>query len=268
MQMGHEAMPVFIWKLLKFRDLVFATLLLDMRTRFGRSYLGYLIAIAWPLSHLGALTAVYLLRTTVAPVGDSPTIFAATGLVPYILCLYPGRILATTMQQNRHLLSIPIIKPIHMIVSRCILETLNSLVVLFIFCFVIYLFDVEIIPDDVVVAGTAIAAAIYLGLGLGVFNVVMCALAGPMFIVVFVLILAALYITSGVYVPIDYFPDSMREILQYNPLLNIVEWLRAAYYGSYDIDKVNKLWVVLVASTALMLGLLGERVFRGKFLSA
>lgn len=59
----------------------------------------------------------------------------------------------------------------------------------------------------------------------------------------------------------------MREYYSYNPLFQIVEWLRSAYYTSYDPYLVDKAYVIEVASISLVLGLLGERFLRGKFLS-
>lgn len=34
---------------------IYALMVRDMRTRFGRSYLGYLVARTWPLVHLGGI---------------------------------------------------------------------------------------------------------------------------------------------------------------------------------------------------------------------
>ena len=117
-------------KFAEFRRIIGAVLIQDMRSRFGHSHIGYLIAIAWPLSHIGDDYARLLAQDTIAPVGDSPTMFVGTGVVPYILCLYPARLLAMAIPQNRQLLNIPVIRPFHLIFSRCILETLNAVIVL------------------------------------------------------------------------------------------------------------------------------------------
>ncbi len=250
-----------------FCRIVGAVLLQDMRTRFGRSQISYLIAIAWPLSHLSFITLAYLLKVEIAPVGDSPTIFISTGIVPYILCLYPARMVAVAIMQNRQLLNIPVIRPLHLIISRCILETLNAFVVLALFVLTIYIFDVDVLPDNTIEAAAAIGAAVFLGVGLGFFNVVMCALLGNFFLLFFIFTMIMLYIFSGVYIPNSALPDAAREYMLFNPLLNLVEWLRSAYYASYDTDLINKRMVIGVAAVSLALGLLGERFLRGKFFS-
>lgn len=254
-------------QLAEFRRILGAVLIQDMRTRYGHSLMGYLIAIAWPLSHIGFITLAYMFRVTVAPVGDSPTTFIGTGVVPYVLCLYPARLLAMAIPQNRQLLNLPVIRPFHLIISRCILETLNAVIVLALFVFVVGLFDIDILPMDTAEAAKAIGAAVFLGIGLGFLNVVMCALVGHFFLVFFLLIMIGLYLFSGVYVPPSAMPESVREYMTYNPLLHLVEWLRSAYYTSYDSDLINKSLILWVGGISLTLGLLGERFLRGKFFS-
>lgn len=240
---------------------------MDMRTRFGSSYFGYLLAIAWPLSHLIIISGAYLLKNYIAPVGESPAVFVATGVVPYILCLYPARMLGMAVFQGRTLLNMPIIKPGHLIAARWILEVLNAVVVLSLYMLLMYSLDVDFLPADYLLAAQAVLAAIYLGIGLGVFNTVACSIFGHYFFAAFTLAAVLIYILSGAYVPSYTFTEEMREYYSYNPLFQIVEWLRSAYYTSYDPAMVDKFYVIEVASISLALGLLGERFLRGKFFS-
>lgn len=251
----------------EFRRIIGAVLLQDMRSRFGHSHIGYLIAIAWPLCHIGVIMFAHLIRSSIAPLGDSPAMFVGTGVVPYVLCLYPARLLAMAIPQNRQLLNIPVIQPLHLIFSRCILETLNAMIVLTLFMSVVGLFDVDIFPADTAEAAKAIGAAVFLGIGLGFFNVVMCALLGNFFLLFFVFVMIGLYVVSGVYLPPTAMPESVREYMVYNPLLHLVEWLRSAYYTSYNTDLINKSIILWVGGIGLMLGLIGERFLRGRFFS-
>ncbi len=43
-----------------------------------------------------------------------------------------------------------------------------------------------------------------------------------------------------VYEPSYTFSEEVREYYSYNPLFQIVEWLRSAYYTSYDPHTVDK----------------------------
>ncbi len=254
-------------KLKSFFGLIPVVMLLDMRTRFGSSYFSFIVQIAWPLSHMTIITVLYYLRTLVSPVGDSATTFIATGVVPYILCLYPARTLCMSVTQNRYLLNIPRIQPIHLISGRFVLDILNIIIVLSLYWFALEIFGFDIYPFYYETAAEATAAAIFLGAGLGVLNVVLQGLLGRFYIVIFTITMIGLYITAGVYIPMTAMPPSIREYAVYNPILNLVEWMRSAYYLSYDVDTVNKRLVIGIAACSLTLGLLGERYLRGKIIS-
>lgn len=241
-----------------------ALLLKDMRSRFGTSYISYLITIAWPLSHAAVISIGYTLRTQIAPVGDSPLMFVTTGVVPYVLCLYPARLMGRALLGNRQLLNIPVVKPIHIILARCILEVLNALVVLMIILFTLHLLEMDIVPSDVVEAEQAIFATIFLGIALGVLNVVLVAIIGQFFLIFFQVSMVGMYITSGVFLPVHLMPEKMQKYVVYNPLFNLVEWLRSAYYLGYMSESYYKENVIGVALIALTLGLLGERFLRGR----
>lgn len=252
----------------KFNYLVGVILLQDVRTRFGgRSHLGYIWAIMIPLLHMSVITGMFLLKTAISPVGDSPGLFVATGIVPYILCLYPAREMPRTMMDNRQLLAIPILQPIHLMVSRAILEILSATIALSLFLLGLYFLDVDLVPIDLHEAARAVAAAIFLGIGLGFFNTAMSAIVGYFWIMVFIFIAIGLYLSAGVFVPVGAMPEEMREYAQYNPIFQLVEWMRTAYYTSYDIGTVNKPLVLGISIVGVAAGLLGERFIRGKILS-
>lgn len=187
----------------------------DMRTRFGRSSLSYLIAVAWPLGHILAIMGGYLLVTSFAPVGDDPAVFLATGMLPYILCLYPARQLAYALAQNRQLLSIPVLRPIHLIAARLVLELTTAALVCIIFYAALIALGIDIWPSDVQVAAEALCATLYLAIGLGFLNVVIIALFGPFALVGFILVMVGLYVTSGIYLPVRMVPEPTRSIMAY-----------------------------------------------------
>jgi capsular polysaccharide transport system permease protein len=248
--------------------LVGVVLLQDMRTRYGgRNHFGYLFGIALPMFHMSVLTGFYYLRTIIAPVGESAALFAATGVAPYLLCLYPARQMCGAINENRQLLNIPMLQPVHLMISRAILELLSAIVALLLFMSFVQILGADIWPTDPIEAASAIGAAIFMGVGLGFFNLVMTAIFGPFYQMVFTFAIIGLYVTAGVYFPIWNMPEDVRDYAVYNPILQLVEWLRSAYYTSYDAETVNRTLVIGVAATALTLGLLGERFLRGKFLS-
>lgn len=255
-------------KFQKFCSLVGVVLLQDMRTRYGgRSHLGYIFSTMIPLAHMTVITGFYYLRTIVAPLGDNPSLFIATALVPYILCLYPAREMPRTLLENRQLLSIPMLQPIHLMVGRAVLEMLSAIIALAIFLLGLYLIDVDLTPLDPHEAAKAVGAAIFLGIGLGFFNTIMVAIVGVFFIMVFILSAVGLFLLAGIYFPVTSMPEKMREYVDYNPIFQLVEWMRSAYFVNYDMEPVNTTMVLGLALFGFAFGLIGERFIRGKILA-
>src|SRR5271154_1627922 len=73
------------------RRVLLALMLRNVRTRFFGNGLGYLVAIAWPLSHILIIVAIFTLSGRAAPYGDSVSLFIATGVVPFQTFSYLSR---------------------------------------------------------------------------------------------------------------------------------------------------------------------------------
>ena len=139
------------------------------------NYWGYLIAIGWPLSHLLVIVIGFTAINRFVFPGSESEIFISTGASPYILCLYPARMIAMVLIQNRSLLNFPLIQPIDIFIARAMLEVLNASVVTIVFCLGLCALDIDPTPVDVPRAPLAVAAAIFFGTALGLFSVVVVA---------------------------------------------------------------------------------------------
>ncbi|WP_424360117.1 ABC transporter permease [Methylocystis parvus] len=266
--LAHAPFPAFTEKMRAFCRLIGIVALQDMRTRYGqRSHFGYLITLITPLVHISFLTAIYYVRTAVAPVGDSPALFITTGALPYIVCIYPSREAAKALMDNRQLLSIPVLQPLHLMLARCLLESLNAIFVMATFLLGLYLFDIDIAPIDYLEAASALGASVILGVAFGLFNVMMCGIFGYFFSVVAMLLMMALFLVSGVYVPVWTMPEEAQKYLYYNPIYHLVEWSRSAYFISYESGSFDKAYVLVIAGSLAAIALLGDRLFRGKIIS-
>jgi capsular polysaccharide transport system permease protein len=257
----------FWGKFAQYCHVIAIVLMQDTRSRQGSGSLkGYFIVLAMPLAHLALLTVLFYFRTMIAPVVDSTTLFIATGVLPYILCIYPARQMAMVIGENRQLLNIPCITPTHLITSRTILEMLNAVVVMMIYVSALTIFEVDVRPLDWIVAGKAVCAAIFFGLSIGMFNAMMCTVIGIWFNLIFMLSFVALFMASGVYIPVWNMPEQAREFIGYNPIYHLVEWLRSAYFTAYDTQNVDHVYLFTFAGAMMTMALAGERFMRGKFL--
>ncbi len=247
------------------RRVIGALILRDMKTRFGRSHLSYLVAIAWPLGHMLGIMGVQFITGRVVPIGTDLAIFAATGVLPYILCIYPARMTMMAIKANRPLLLFSIVKTTDMIIARIILEILTACVVGFIFLMILYTANVNLQPIDISEAVIAVIVSIYLGVSIGVLNAILFVLFDMVWLVTFILLSILMYTTSGAFILSSTLSSQTRDILWYNPLFQCVEWLRSAYYDGYASSSLSRLYIIGFATVFLFLGLASERLFRGRF---
>ena len=246
------------------KRIIGALMLRDMKTRFGRSHVGYFIAILWPLLHMLGIMGVQYFAGRVTPIGTDLTIFSATGVLPYILCIYPARMMMMGIVSNQPLLLFSIVKTTDMIAARVVLETLTACVVLFVFMAILYTAGVDIQPLDSAEAVFAVLASILLGISMGCVNAVFFALFRMGWMVVFILITISLYASSGAFILSSNIPERIRDVLWFNPLFQCVEWLRSAYYDGYGHSSLSRTYVIGFSVVCLALGLIFEKLFRGQ----
>lgn len=240
-------------------------MLRDLRTRFGGSALGFLVAVGWPLVHMVFMAAAFLLRNSTVPIGGDPVIYALTGLIPYIVCLYPARIIMMVIPSNKGLLYFPIINIQHLLVARCLVEFLTAFLIVGIVGATVALLGSDIRPLEPGDAAAAIISAVYLSTCIGVFSAIIFAVF-PFWQVVFIVCMIAAYLSSGALIPIDSTSNSVFYLLWYNPLFHCVEWLRSAYYIDSSFARYSPAYLFWISTLFLFLGLVGERFLRGRLL--
>ena len=242
-----------------------AILLRDMRTRFGRTHFGYLISVGWPLSHLIVLTGINYYLQKVVPMGTNPTIYAGTGLLPYILCLYPSRFMTTAVIENRTLLLFPIVKSLDLIYARIVLTLTIAFNVVVAFLILVSLAGIDFYPPNPARAIGGVLATVYLGISFGVVNAVFACII-PGWIIISIIFMILMYFSSGAVMQIDRLPESLQQILAINPLMHSVDWVRSSYFEGYGENRLSEAYLLGYATFNLLVGLAAERLFRGRVL--
>lgn len=246
------------------REILIAVILQDMKTRFGGSYLSYLLAIAWPLSHVATITLAYTFANSYAPVGDDPFIFVATAAIPYIICLYPTRFIAVAVLTGKPFLNYTVIAPYHLIVARTVLELMNASIVVVIILLICFVVDNHVLPLSASTAASALGASAFFGAALGFFFAVLMSVIGNYFGFFVIITMIVLYVGALAFVPEYLLGSEVRGYLAYNPIFCLIKWLRAAYYDSYQAEMESRYYVIFLSFLFLFLGLLGERMLRGR----
>ena len=243
-----------------------ATVLRDMRTRFGRTYVSFLISIAWPLTHLSIICSVYYLSNKIVPIGDDLGVFVTTGVAPYIFCLYPARFTANAVVQNKALLQFAIIKPLHLVMARAVLEIFSASIVFAIFSSTLFAMGVAIVPFDIHRAFSALAATIFLGIGIGFFGVSLSALNAIVGALTTAFSIVGMYLASGAFLPPSLMTPAVRDMMFYNPLYHSVGILRSTYFDGFEGDDCRVSYILLIGCVYFFLGLAGERLIRGRIM--
>jgi capsular polysaccharide transport system permease protein len=246
-------------------QVLLALMLRDIKTRFGGTELGFLIAIAWPLSHILILLAINTAAGRVAPYGDSAALWFATGIVPFMAFSYMSRFIMYGIVLNRPMLMFPRVKITDILFARAIVEALSAGCVVLILAIIFWAYGVDFMPLNPAQACFAMAASMLLGLGAGVINAIIAA-AYPFWATGYSLFTIFLWITSGVFFVANALPETLRYPLSFNPVVHGVEWMRAAYYEGYSASFLDKSYIIWFALLLLSAGLLLERVVRGKLL--
>ena len=245
---------------------LYAVMLRNIRTRFFGNGLGYLFAIGWPLVHILALLLINAFAGRAPPFGDSVVVFVATGTIPFITFSYLSRFMMMSIMVTRPLLAFPEVKVLDVLFASALLESLAAACVVLIMMVLAWFFDIPAMPRDIVQAAYAFGASILLGVGLGVLNGVLV-MAAPMWFTAYSLSIILIWLSSGVIFVPDLLPEPARTLISYQPVAQLVEWVRSAYYEGYGEGILDRAYVLKFSIGCLFLGLLLERAMRGHLLA-
>ena len=241
-----------------------ALMIRDVQTRFFGNALGFVVAIAWPVSHIFIIIAINSAAGRAAPYGDDPALFFATGVLPFMCFNYMARFITLGLVQNKPLIGYPRVKVADVLLARAIVEVLNAGVVILVTMVILTAWGIDVIPARPLEAMYALLAMMGLGLGFGLVNGVIAGII-PLWFTVFALFQIVMWIASGVILIPDELPEAARWWLSWNPALIGVEWMRSAFYDGYGVgDLLDKRYMLSCVSTSICLGLLFERALRGR----
>lgn len=243
-----------------------ALMLRDMRTRFGGSHLGYIVAVGWPCAHIFVLVAILTFRGLPAPLGDSTVLFIATGTTPYITFMYTSRKIMEGISANKPLIYFPAVSLFDVIISRALVELITCFATTVCVVFVLACLGVDFIPAYPSEALFAYASTILFSIGVGIINANIF-LVFPGWGMGYVLIIIAGYSLSGVFFLPDLTPERVYHYLSWNPMLQNISWFRVAFYPGYG-DSVAKLYAIMSGLIVIFVGLALERYVMRKKISS
>jgi capsular polysaccharide transport system permease protein len=240
-----------------------ALILRETRTRFGKSRLGYLWALAEPVVHVSLFAFLFSMLGRRPPVGDSEFLFLVTGFVPFFMFRDLGGHVMNAISANRALLHYVVVKNVDVIAARIVLEIATKIVVFAILLAGAGIYGLQWAPDRPMLLVEGFLALALLGAGLGTVNAVMsCAL--PIWAKLISWMNRILYLTSGVMYSVEHIPEVGQKILVWNPVMHGITWIRMGFYQGFNSTLLDKSYIISWGLTLLVVGLLLERILRRK----
>ena len=234
---------------------IVALMLREMSTSYGRSPGGYAWAVLEPAAGIALLSLVFSIGFRNPPVGISFAMFYATGMLPFLMFSDLQAKVATALMYSRQLLAYPTVTFVDALVARFALNMITLLLVGYIiFTGCLMLFETRVTLDlPVIVQAYALAAV--LGLGIGTLNAYLFT-RFPVMQRAWSILMRPMFLISGVIFPIDKLPQPYRDYLWYNPLVHVVEFMRAGFYGPAQAKAASVPYVMAIALVCMAMGLL------------
>jgi capsular polysaccharide transport system permease protein len=216
------------------RDVVYALLLREIASRFGKSRVGFLWVLLEPVAHLVFPIAIFgfIVERTIP--GVEYPVFLTYGFVPFLLF---KTICLQTMdgtRANRGLLSYRQVLLMDVFVAKALTHCAVSACVFAVVLVGLALLGFDVLPPLPVELFGVLALTVALAFGLGMLFGALGSVS-PDLKSVPRLLFIPLYFLSGILFPVSRFPEEWLQWLALNPLLHLVELSRHAAIADYEL---------------------------------
>ena len=235
---------------------IFAILFKDFLAQLGKSRMGLVWVLLDPMARMVVISSLWYMIGRTEIDGVHVTLFIATGIIPYLLIRRCLTKIPMAIQKNKQLFDYQQVKPIDAVISTFILEMSIITVASFVMFFVLaWIFGINLpFPKPLELIGILLLALCF-GFGIALL-IAVCAVFYDSTIRVISLITRPLIFVSGVLHPMDILPRAVREIMVWNPLLQIIEYVRAFSFGKKPIPELSLTYLGLLTLTSLGVSIL------------
>lgn len=239
---------------MRFARTIFALMLREMATTYGRSAMGYLWAIIEPVAALALLSLVFGAFLRTPALGSNFPLFFASGYLPFHLYMSVSNSAARAVQFSRPLLEFPAVTPLDAIIARFLLNFLTFLMVIaIILTGIIIVYDLHQIMDLKRFFG-AIFLAGFFALSIGTFNCYLF-LAFPSYVQIWAIANRPMFLMSGIFFLFESVPQPFKDIIWYNPMIHVTGLARTGIFPTYEAEYASVSYVVGLSLFFLLSGL-------------
>ena len=246
------------------RDVIYALLLRELSSRFGKSRGGFIWVLVEPVAHLVVPVLVMsFIRNRVLPGVEYP-VFLLYGFLPFLvfkaICLQ----IVNGVNVAKGLLSYRQIHLMDVFAANAMAYVVIQAVVFALVLSGMALFGFDVLPPRPVEFAGVVILTVMLAFGLGLVLAAVASLIPDARSVIAIMFMP-LYLVSGVLFPITRFPDEMVRWMAINPVLHLVELSRVAAVEGYEPMKY--LSITYPVTLALVSTTVGLMLYRMRYLT-
>jgi len=241
-------------RLPRFVRVIFALIMREMATTYGRSSLGYLWAILEPIGAIAVLSLAFSIALSNPALGESFPLFYATGYIPFMMYNTMQNRVSAAVRENTQLLFYPRVTYMDAVIARFFLTYVTQLLVAVIVFSMIMALDGAGQHLNIVPIFIALTIAAFVGLGIGVLNCVLIHLS-PSWRQMWSIITRPIFLISCIFYLFDTMPTWVQDILWYNPIVHFIGQTRVGFYSVYEGDYISLLYPMIIGGLTLFFGL-------------
>jgi len=235
--------------------IIWALVLRELATRYGRNNLGFLWIIGEPLLFTSGVLVMWSIIRPPYDHGIRLLIFVVTGYMPLTLIRHTVGHGINCIPTNINLLYHRKITLLHFFIARTLLEIIGVSLAFFVTVSVFLLFGVISLPPSLslVLGGWFILSWICFGMTL-----ILGGVAGiyESFEKVANLLTYVMVPMTGTFFMIDWLPYQYQKAVELIPLINCVEMVRAGFFGEFVPTHYNAAYAIAWAAGFTFVGLL------------
>ncbi len=243
------------------RRVIWALMLRETKTLFGKHKLGYLWALINAAFSIGIFWVLREVGGFHAPHGLTTPVFLLGGFIPFYLFSESVNGGLNAVDGNKTLLAYPQVFPIDILLARSLLKGAMYLCVMGILLGLAVFLGEGPRGGKPEIVFLALFLALALGFGTGAFCSALN-LMWPATARIVPIIIRIIYFVSGLFFSVETLPPSARNILYFNPLSHLIELAREGLTWRYESRFVDLGYVNTFLFLVLAMGLLLERYSR------
>lgn len=242
------------------RDVIYALLLRELTSRFGKSRGGFIWVLVEPVAHLVVPVLIMsFIRNRVLPGVEYP-VFLVYGFLPFLLFKAICLQIVNGVNSSKGLLSYRQVHLMDIFIAKAMAYAVIQAVVFALVLSGMSLFGFDVLPPRPVEFAGVLILTTTLAFGLGLVLAAIVSLVPDARSIINVMFMP-LYLVSGVLFPITRFPDEMVRWMAINPVLHLVELSRvAAVEGYVPMKYLSLQYPVALALISTLIGLMFYRL--------